>query len=304
MVDLNHITLFAKVVEAGSFSGAARALAMPKATVSRKVAQLEADLGARLLQRTTRRVTLTALGRAYYEDAARGLANIEAAGERVAASQAEPSGTLRVTAPVGLGARKLMGWIGEFLQRYEKVRIELKLTDDPVDLIGNGIDVAFHAGRLPDSSLITRRLGTSRLALVASPGYLDRRGRPHRIEDLKTHDCVAFGPSLDNEVWRLKGPRGWREVPVHARIAVDGSYAEVQAALAGLGIALLPLALIHHELQVGLLEQMLPDYGVDGGTMNLVYPSNRHMSAALRAFLDFVVAKTAPPSGQARLAAE
>jgi DNA-binding transcriptional LysR family regulator len=277
---------------------------MPKATVSRKIAQLEADLGARLLQRTTRRVTLTALGRAYYEDAAQGLASIERAKERIAASQAAPAGTLRVTAPVGLGAQKLMGWIAEFLQAHERIRIELKLTDDPVDLIGNGIDLAFRAGTLPDSSLITRRLGTSRLALVASPEYLSRRGRPRRIEDLKTHDCVAFGPSLDNEVWRLEGPRGWREVPVHARIAVDGSYAEVQAALAGLGIALLPLALIRHDLEAGRLEQVLHDYGVDGGTMNIVYPSNRHMPAALRAFLDFVIAKAGALPEQARMAAE
>jgi DNA-binding transcriptional LysR family regulator len=298
MADLNHVAVFAKVVEAGSFSGAARALVMPRATVSRKVAQLEADLGARLLQRTTRRVTLTALGRAYYEDAAQGLASIEQAEEKIAASQAEPAGTLRIAAPVGLGAQKLMGWIGEFLQMHDKVRIELKLTDDPVDVIGNGIDLAFRAGKLPDSSLMTRRLGTTRLALVASPDYLSRRGRPDRLEDLKTHDCVAFGPSLDNEVWRLKGPRGWREVAVHARIAVDGSYAEVQAALAGLGIALLPLALIRHHLEAGRLEQVLPDYGVEGGTMNIVNPSNRHMPAVLRTFLDFVVAKAGSASEQ------
>lgn len=304
MADLNHIALFARVVETGSFSAAARALALPKATVSRKVAQLEADLGARLLQRTTRRVVLTELGRSYYEDAARGLASIEKAKERLAASQTEPSGTLRITAPIGLGAQKLMGWIAEFLQTHEKVRVELKLTDDPVDLIGNRIDLAFRAGKLPDSSLITRRLGITRLALVASPEYLSRRGHPRRIEDLRTHDCVAFGPSLDSEVWRLKGPRGWREVQVHARIAVDGSYAEVQAALAGLGIALLPLALIRHHLEASRLEQVLNDYGVDGGTMNIVYPSNRHMSAALRAFLDFVISKANSPSEQPRVAAE
>jgi DNA-binding transcriptional LysR family regulator len=172
VADLNHVALFARVVEPGSFSGAARALAMPKATISRKIAQLEADLGARLLQRTTRRITLTELGRAYYADAAQGLASIEKARERIAASQAEPTGTLRLAAPVGFGAQKLMGWIAEFLHSHEKVRIELKLTDDAVDLIGNGIDLAFRPGKLPDSSMITRRLGTSRLALVASPDYL------------------------------------------------------------------------------------------------------------------------------------
>lgn len=303
-LDLNHIALFAKVVEAGSFSAAARALGMPKATLSRNIAQLEAALDARLLQRTTRRVTLTALGRAYYGDAVAGLSSIERARERIAAAQAEPAGILRIAAPVGFGTRKLMRWIAEFLQNHEKVKIELKLTDDPVDLIGDGFDLAFRTGRLPDSSLITRRLGISRLALVASPGYLARRGRPRRLEDLKDHDCVAFGPSLDNEVWRLKGPDGWREVAVRARIAVDGSYAEVQAALAGLGIALLPLALIRHDREAGALEQVLPDYGVDGGSMNIIYPSNRHLPAALRVFLDFVIAQAGSPSEQVPAAAE
>ena len=303
-LDLNHIALFAKVVEAGSFSAAARALGMPKATLSRNIAQLEAALDARLLQRTTRRVTLTALGRAYYGDAVAGLSSIERARERIAAAQAEPAGILRIAAPVGFGTRKLMRWIAEFLQNHEKVKIELKLTDDPVDLIGDGFDLAFRTGRLPDSSLITRRLGISRLALVASPGYLARRGRPDRLEDLKDHDCVAFGPTLDNEVWRLKGPDGWREVAVRARIAVDGSYAEVQAALAGLGIALLPLALIRHDREAGALEQVLPDYGVDGGSMNIIYPSNRHMPAALRVFLDFVIAQAGSPSEQVPAAAE
>lgn len=304
MTDLNHVALFAKVVEAGSFSAAARVLALPKATVSRKVAQLEADLGARLLQRTTRRVTPTALGRAYYEDVAKGLMSFEKAREQIAATQAEPAGTLRIAAPVGLGTQKLMGWIEEFLGIYDKVRFDLKLTDDPVDVIGEGIDLAFRPGKLPDSSLVTRRLGTSRLCLVASPAYLTRRGRPTRIEDLGTHDCIAFGPSLDNEVWRLKGPRGWREVAVHARITVDGSYAEVHAALTGLGIALLPLALIHDDLTAGRLEQVLTDYGVEGGTMNIVYPSNRHMPAALRTFIDFVVAKAGSGSVKALSAAE
>lgn len=183
--------------------------------------------------------------------------------------------------------------MGEFLAEHGKVRIELKLTDDPVDPIDAHVDAAFRTGRLEDSSLFVRRIGTTKLVLLASPDYLARRGRPQRLEDLKKHDCVVFGPSLDDEVWQLKGPKGWRSVPVTGRIAVDGSHAEVQAALAGLGIALLPMALADEHIAAGRLEQVLPDYGVDGGSLHVVFPSNRHMPVALRAFIDFVAEKAA-----------
>ena len=296
MIDLNHVVLFAKVAEAGSFSGAARTLGMPKATVSRNVAQLEESLGARLLQRTTRKVELTALGRTYYEEAAQGLSSLESARERIAAAQSEPSGTLRVTAPVGFGTRSLIGWIAKFLATFDKVRIELKLTDAAVDPIDERVDVAFRTGRLENSSLIARKLGTTRLVLLASPAYLRQRGVPRRIEDLRRHDCIVFGPSFDTEVWRLHGPNGWRDIPVSGRIKVEGSYAEIQAALAGLGIALLPMAPLADDLRTGRLQQVLPSYGNDGATLHAVYASKRHMSVALRAFLDFVTARAADRS--------
>ena len=296
-IDLNHIVLFAKVVETGSFTAAARALGRPKATVSRQIAQLENSLGARLLHRTTRKLELTGTGRSYYDEACRGLALLGAAQEQIAAAQAEPSGTLRVTAPVSFGTRRLLPWIGAFLLRFDKVRIELKLTDAPVDPIEARADVSFRTGRLPNSSLIARKLGSTRLVLLASPDYLQRRGVPRRIEDMKHHDCIVFGPSLDAEVWRLRGPKGWLDVPVTGRIAVEGSHAEVQAALAGLGIALLPLALTGEYVAIGRLHQVLKHYGVDGGVLNAVYASNRHMSVALRAFIDFVAERSLEADG-------
>jgi DNA-binding transcriptional LysR family regulator len=291
MVDLNHIALFAKVVEAGSFSRAARTLGMPKATVSRQIAQLEASLEARLLHRTTRKVELTTIGRGYYEEAKRGLSSLQTAREKIAATRSDPRGTLRITAPVAFGAHYLIGWIGEFLSKFEQIRIELKLTDRPVDPIEERADLSFRTDRLPNSSLIARKLNTTRLILVASPTYLSKRGVPRRIEDLGRHDCIIFGPSLDTEVWRLKGPKGWQSIPVSGRIAVEGSHAELLSALAGLGIALLPIALTAGHLRNNELRHVLQDYGVDGGTLHAVYPSNRHMSAALRAFLDFAAAK-------------
>jgi DNA-binding transcriptional LysR family regulator len=293
LLDLNHVALFTKVVETGSFSAAGRALAIPKATVSRHVAQLEASIGARLLHRTTRKLELTTIGRAYYEEASRALASLESARENIAATQLEPSGTLRVTAPIAFGTRHLIRWIGEFLDRFDRIRIELRLTDDLVDPIKERADICFRTDRLPDSSLIVRKLGTTRLILVASPRYLDKRGVPRRIEDLQQHDCIIFGPSLDTEVWHLRGPRGRRDIRVTGRIAVKGSHAELQSALAGLGIALLPVTHTEGYLRSGELQQLLKDYGVDGGTLHAVYPSNRNMSAALRAFLDFVVARAA-----------
>ncbi|RMC32478.1 LysR family transcriptional regulator [Paracoccus alkanivorans] len=290
-MDLNHISVFARVVETGSFSAAARALGTPKATISRNVAQLEATLGARLLNRTTRRVELTELGRAFYEEASSGLAAFATARQRIDAAQAVPSGTLRIAAPVAFGTRNLMGWIAEFLEKYEQVRIELRLTDDPIDPVTHRVDIAFWTRRPANSSLIIRTIGTTRLILVASPAYLERRGIPARIQDLQHHDCIAFGPSLDAERWRLKGPRGWIEINVSGRIAVEGSHAEIQSALAGLGIALLPMAPIADHLRNGELQQVLPDYGIDGGTLRVVHASNRHMPAAQRAFLDFVARK-------------
>lgn len=291
-IDLNDVALFTKVVETGSFTAAARALVMQKATVSRRVAQLEGRLGTRLLDRTTRKIELTALGRAYFEEVSRGLSAFDAARERLAAAQAEPSGTLRVTAPVGFGTRSLIGWIAEFLALNDKVRIELKLSDEPVDPIDARVDLAFRTDRLPNSSQIARKLGSTRLILVATPAYLERRRTPERIEDLEQHDCIIFGPSADAQVWRLEGPEGWCEIPVSGRIAVEGSHAELQAALASLGVALLPVALTASHLRARELRQVLPDYGVDRGELHAVYASNRHMPASLRAFLDFVVEKS------------
>jgi DNA-binding transcriptional LysR family regulator len=290
MTDLNHVTIFVRVVESGSFSAAARLLAMPKATVSRSVARLESDLGTRLLNRTTRKLVLTAQGRTFYDGAAQGIAHLDAARERIAAAQAEPAGTLRVTAPVGFGTHYLMQWIPEFLATFRKVSIELRLTDALVDIIEERIDVALRTGQLASSSLIARKLAPSQRVLVASPSYLDLRGMPREVDELVQHSCVVFGPSLDNAVWRLDGPDGAREIQVSGRLAVDGGQAALQAAIAGIGIALLPLALVADRLRDDRLRRVLPDYGVSGGLFS-VYPSNRYISSALRAFLDFVERK-------------
>lgn len=291
MIDLNDVALFAKVVQSGSFSGAARALGMPKATVSRNVARLESEVGARLLHRTTRKTELTAQGRAYFEEATRGLAHLHSAGERLAAAQAEPSGILRVTAPVYYGIHYLVNWIAEFAEICDKVSIELKLTDSYVNLVEERIDLAFRTGNLASSSFVGRKLAPTRRVMVASPLYLQRRSDPRSVEDLLLHDCIILGQSLDHPVWRLEGPEGATEVHVQGRIAVDSAHAALRATVAGLGISLLPSGTVAADLQAGHLHHVMPELGAEGGGLFVIYPSNRHISAALRAFLDFVIEK-------------
>ncbi len=291
MVDLNHVSLFVKVVESGSFSTAARALGVPKATVSRQVARLEADLGVRLLHRTTRKLELTALGRGYFEEVCEGLSRLAAASEAVSATQSVPSGRIRVAAPVEFGARQLMDVLPAFLKANPRVDVELVLADGVVDLVAERVDVAFRTGQLPTSSLVARKIGPARRVLVASPEYLRARGAPRRLSDLREHDCVVFGPTLDRAVWRLDGPDGRSEVRVRGRLAVDSARAALLAACAGVGVALLPDGVAREEIDAGRLRQVLKRYAVEGGGLYLVYPSNRHPSSALRAFISFYEAR-------------
>jgi DNA-binding transcriptional LysR family regulator len=289
MVDLNKVALFARVVEAGSFSGAARGLGMPKASVSRQVAQLEASLGVRLLHRTTRRIELTAMGQVYLEEARRGLAQVDSANKRLLAVQSSPSGVIRVAAPRELGNRSLAEWIAEFLKTFEQVRIELVLTDDPVDLIAERVDVAFQVGRPVNASLVARKLWVARKILLASPGYLKRRGEPRGINDLRDHDFVVQGRSLEGVVIRLSGSKSAVVIRLHGRFSVNSGQAALRAAIGGLGIVLLPAALAADDVAAGRLRQILNRYEADTGTIYAVYPSRRHMTAAMRAFLEFIV---------------
>jgi DNA-binding transcriptional LysR family regulator len=297
MVDLNDVLLFIKVVEAGSFTAAARELSMQKATVSRRVARLEQNLGTRLLNRNTRRIALTELGRIYFEDVSRSFSLLIAAQDHLAAAQQEPAGLLRIAAPVAFGSRDLISWLAEFLEVYDNVRVALKLTDETVDPIDARVDLVFRTQRISDSSLITQRVNVTRLILVASPSYLERRGVPGRIEQLTAHDCIIFGPSAEGETWHLEGPDGQCDVPVAGRIAVSGSHAELQAAIAGLGIALLPRALVAASLRRRELVHVLPRYGTDRGELTMVFASDKYMPVSLRAFLDFVRIKAANMEG-------
>ncbi|MFD2056967.1 LysR family transcriptional regulator [Mesorhizobium calcicola] len=286
MIDFNDIVVFARVVEAGSFTAAARLLAMPKTTVSRRIAALEREVGVRLLQRTTRSLNLTDAGRLYYEQSSQGLRTIEEANLRLAEARAEPSGTIRISAPVGFGGHFLIRTVVDFLAMYPKTNVELRLTDDRLNLVEDGIDLAFRTGILRDSTLIARKLGSAHRLLCASPDYLARHGMPESPADLTHHRCVIAGPSASGAHWVLDGPHGQETVIVAGRFAANEMQAVVAAALAGFGIAQLPQPIAEGLIDDGRLQHILRDYTTPAGGLHALYPSSRHLSPLVRAFIE------------------
>jgi DNA-binding transcriptional LysR family regulator len=286
MLDLNDIVVFASVVEAGSFTAAARLLAMPKTTVSRRIAALEREVGVRLLQRTTRSLNLTDAGRLYYEQSSQGLRTIEEANLRLAEARAEPSGTIRISAPVGFGGHFLIRAVVDFLAIYPKTNVELRLTDDRLNLVEDGIDLAFRTGILQDSTLIARKLGSTHRLLGATPDYLARHGMPETPADLAHHHCVIAGPSASGAHWMLDGPNGQETVVVAGRFAANEMQAVVAAALAGFGIAQLPQAIAEGLINEGRLQRVLEAYTTPAGGLHVLYPSSRHLSPLVKAFIE------------------
>ncbi len=282
-MDLNRIAVFVRVVQAGSFTAAAAALGLRKSSVSRSVAALETDLGIRLLQRTTRRLSLTDAGRAYYDHTRDALAGLEEAQQAVSSLGAEPRGVVRVTAPVDL-ARDLAVVTAAFLRAHPGVRVETLLTARYVDLVKEGLDLAVRAGPLTDSSLLARRLGESELGLFASPAYLHAAGRPRRLADLARHECVLYRAGIASAKWRLSGPGGEEEVSVHGRVDTD-EFAFVRAVvLAGFGIAFAPLTMMAPLVEAGDVERVLPRYARPGAPVHIVWPSRRFEPAAVKLF--------------------
>lgn len=294
-VSPDEVRIFVRVVEARSFSAAARGLGLPKSTVSRKVAALEERLDVRLLQRTTRSLSLTDEGAAYYERAARALADLDEASEAAAGTRVEPRGLVKVTAPVDLGARFVAPVTAEFCRLHPAVRVRLELTERVVDLVAEGCDVAIRAGRLDDSSLIARRLGPARWVLCASRAYLQRAGTPRRLEDLKGHEAVAFQAPASGAAWRLRNGSRYVRIPVHPRFASNHAESVRSATLAGLGIAFVPEAIVAVDLASGRLRRVLEGHEPPETDVHVVYPGGRFLPARVRAFVDLLVARFTPP---------
>lgn len=292
-MDLNEILVFTKVIEAGSFIGASRALDMPKSTVSRKVTELEGRLGARLLQRTTRKLSLTEVGQAFYQHAARVVAEAEEAELVVGRMQEVPRGLLRVTTPLNFGY--LAPVVVSFLERYPEVQLEVVCADRVVDLIQEGFDVAVRAGSLADSSLVTRSLGVLQNYAVASPAFLKKNGAPKEPHDLERFDCVVFGAGIDRSSWRLYRNGKTLTVNVNALFTVNDFDFLDAAVLAGLGVAMVPVFRCIEPLRQKRLVRLLPEWCSPHIPLQAVYPSTRHLSPKVKAFLDHLRERMNPP---------
>lgn len=291
MADLAGIGVFVKVVELASMSAAARATGVAKSSVSREVSRLEARLGVRLLQRSTRALTLTEAGAEYYARCAAIVAEAEAAGRAVSQAAQAPRGLLRVTATVGFGARYLGPLVAEYMAAHPDVRVELRLLDRRVNLIREGFDLAVRMGALEDSTLVARRLGTVERVLCAHPHYLARRGVPQRPEDLRRHVCLSI--DAEQRQWTLGGAT----VTVPWHLACNQVEVVREAALAGVGLALLPRFLVADDLAAGRLVQALPGARPKPATFYALYAYGRQLPSSARLFLDLLLKRFSPKAG-------
>lgn len=293
MLDLNDIAMFVQVVRHGSFAEAGRRLGLPPNTLSRRIQQLEAQLGTRLMQRSTRKLTLTSAGRAFHERCAGAVDGLVEAGQALMTGSQEPSGLVRVAAPADFFDFFPMEWVAEFLAAHPLVRLDFALSDAKADLIAEQIDVAFRGGPLADSGYVGRQLlGARSDGMVASPAYIAARGTPATLQDLANHDCVTTTHPSGRSTWRLAGPDGVEEeVQVAGRFSGNTAQALRKATVAGLGIALLPPAMAMPDLQAGRLQRVLPQYQRTGQGLNVLYPSRRHLPLAVSAFIGLVTEK-------------
>jgi DNA-binding transcriptional LysR family regulator len=284
MIDLNHLAVFAHVVREGSFAIAARRLGMPPTTLSRQVAQLEDALHARLLQRSTRKLSLTDAGRTLFDQSIGHIDALHEVADQFMGDRQTPKGTIRVAASAHFFDFFAMEWIEEFLASYPLVRLEFVLSDEMADFVAQGIDVAFRgSSELPDSSLVARKLATGALVLAASPVYLAARGMPRKLEDLAAHDCITSGKAT---TWRLVGPDGPVSFAVSGRFCANTGQAQKKAAIQGLGICLLPSNSVSSSLLSGELVNVLSGLSSSVGNLYVVYPSRRHVPSAVTAFIE------------------
>jgi DNA-binding transcriptional LysR family regulator len=295
MQSLTDIAIFVKVVELSSFTAAAEALEMSQPVVSKSVTRLEEKLGARLLNRTTRRLSLTEAGSELYRRSVRALEEIENAELEVARFQTEPRGTLRVSAPMSFSILHLGSTIQPFLERNPGVTLELNLDDRRVDLVEEGIDVAIRIGRLEESSLVARKITPCRQVLCAAPSYLAKRGTPMQPEDLLEHNCIVYSFLANAREWRLIDQAGeLHVVPINGSIHSNNGLVNRAAAVAGAGIVLLPTFYIGDQLRSGELKPILCQFKPPDIALYAVYPERRNLTPKVRAFVDFLAATFGP----------
>ena len=294
MHDLNDLFFFAQVVEKGGFTAAARALGIPKSRLSRRVAQLEERLGVRLMQRTTRRFTLTEVGEIYHRHCTAMLAEADAAEEAVSHLSDRPRGTIRVSCPIKMSQMMLASLLPRFMTDCPEVRVHLEVTNRRIDLIEEGVDVAFRvrAQRPTEASLTLRMLGESKLGMVASPDFVARHGSPRHPDELIRFATLGGTAPEGRHVWYLQGPDGTTvEAAFAPRLVADDMVVLREAAVAGHGVTLLPLSTCCAELAAGKLALVMQDWPPLPGLMYCVFPSRRGLVPAVRRFIDFVAAE-------------
>ena len=289
-IDLNRIATFVRVVDTGSFTRAAKQLGVPVSSVSRAVARLETEIGVRLLQRTTRKLSVTDAGQHFFERMQHVISEAEEATLAAAGFGSNPRGLVRISAPLRLGGdQRFAEIIAKLVRRHPGLVIELGLSNRFVDLIGEGIDLAVRAGALPDSSLVARRLAGSSLGVFASPDYLARRGQPRRPAELVNHDCLSYGGRAGKLPWRLAGPSGEQTIVVSGPVICDDMFFLLDAALVGMGLALVPVEIVGSELSAGRLVRVLPRYSYPGGGIYLVWPSQKLVPARVVAARELLI---------------
>jgi DNA-binding transcriptional LysR family regulator len=294
---LQSMRAFVRVVEYGGFAKAARALDVSDTVVTRLVADLERHLGTRLLNRTTRKISLTETGEAYLERARQILQDIEDA-DAVAASMAgAPGGTLRISSSTSFGREQLATLLPQFAAIYPQIVLDVAFLDRSVDLVEEQFDAAILIGNLQqfDSTMIARQLGISQTLLVASPGYIKKHGMPARPEDLAAHQCLTYPFPIVRHQWTLQGAEGSVDIPIASRVVTNSPDLMREFALADMGIFILPSFAVKDDLSTGRFVRILPEYHLERLPILLVYPSRRLLSSKVRVFVDFMTAQFSDP---------
>jgi len=280
---------FAAVVDAGSFVQAADALAMSKPTVSRYVADLEQRLGVRLLQRTTRKLSLTEEGRAFYGHCKAVLADVEVAETEITSKSVAVKGLIKVNVPVSFGLLELAPLWPGFMARYPDVELDITLADRVVDLVEEGYDLAVRIARLPNSSLVSRKLASTRMVLCASPGYLRKHGKPKHPSDLTQHAVLSYSLLATGDQWEFDGPEGPVAITVKPIMRTNSGDTCIAAARKHRGIVFQPSFMVSADLQSGALVELMPQYRSMEFGIYAVYPTRQHVSPKVRAMIDFLV---------------
>lgn len=282
--------MYVAVVDGGSFAAAADKLDISRAMASKQIQKLEEHLGTRLLNRTTRRLSLTETGREFYERSIQIIGDVGEAVQIAGQMTRRPQGVLRVTIPLSYGQHRLATVIGDYTQAYPQVQLDIKLSDRKVDLIEDGLDLAIRIGAMPQSDLIARKIGGVRSIVCATPAYLARHGTPQTPEDLVKHSCLGYTLTGTGADWRLEGLDGSVLVPISGPIRADNGDIIRLAALSDAGIVFQPHFIVDDDIEAGRLVRVLPEWQSAELGVYAVYPSRKHLSAKVRTFVDFLVA--------------